>query len=1227
MEVAAGRHIGGGRFEVLARIGEGAAGVVYAVKDRQSDSRLALKTVRRAGPEDLASLKHEFRAVQDITHPNLVRLDELYEDEGLWFFTMELVDGKDWLSYVRPDGRAPDVPALRATLVQIVEALVALHAKGLVHRDVKPTNVLVSAGGQVKILDFGIASAARTVDPSMEGVIVGTLAYMPPEQLLAEQPRPDWDFYAVGAMLYQALTGELPYADRRGHLWDAKLQGPPTPVREVDTAATAPPLPDDLADLCDALLRSDASDRPNAEGILHALGIGVAPSGKHAIARETFVGRRAELAALRDASNAVAEGHPVAVLVEGPSGVGKSALVRHFLDELEGEALVFQGRCHEREYVPYKGIDAIVDDLSEYLFNDDDESLFSSTNSAMRLLPRLFPVLKGVPFFARIDAGSLSLAEGDASELRARIFGAFRELVTQVAKRQRLVLAVDDVQWADGDSLALLGDLLAPPSPPPLLLVCTRRFSEGETAADREGPRASVPSPIALPGDLRVVRLGGLTDDEMTSLASHLSTDADLGEAEVRVLAKESGGHPLFLQELMRSRARGAGGAHGETQLRLDDALWQRVLRLEPTERSLVEATAVAGVPTSLELIASAAGIDRRGLADHTAQLRGASLVKFSGTSAKRRIEPYHDRVREAVLRNLGDEALRAWHERLARVLDASAGRDVERLALHWEGAGDAPRAATLLRQAGDRASQALAFDHAVELYRRSRALAGPSKELDLALAEALFNAGQGRDGGTAFLALAERETDRTALELRVRAANSFFGSGYFDEGVDAIRGVLRAVGLGFPKGRLSVILSILWRRLRIRLRGFELAARDPASVPAQELLRFDACTAAGFGLGMADTVRGQSLQFLAARLALDLGDPRRAARALCGFALGLSSGGVSVAKITAAAIAKARELAKDLGDPYLDGLVSAASGFATFMIDEWVQAEEFLRAGEEAFRNVRGASYELSTCRMMRGRALLQLGRLTDLAVYQGPSLRDAIRRNDVYAISNTQATVSALLALAHDDVALAESEVAAALKLLSGYSFKLQHVYCIQAGCTMDLYRGAPEGVLARLEENGPALRASLFERVQSIRVSFDSLRGRAHLALAERSAQGRGDHLARAATAARRLGKQRLPVAAAHGQLLRAGVAGIAGDKEAAARLLRSAIAGFDDRAIALHAAAARLALARLATEDEARQLTATAMRAFEDQGVVAPERYAAHYAPGFGLRGESHAAKKP
>jgi tetratricopeptide (TPR) repeat protein len=529
------------------------------------------------------------------------------------------------------------------------------------------------------------------------------------------------------------------------------------------------------------------------------------------------------------------------------------------------------------------------------------------------------------------------------------------------------------------------------------------------------------------------------------------------------------------LQELMRQRAHGTAGP----RLRLDDALWDRVRRLQPTERSLVEASAVAGVPTSLDLVAAAAGIGRNVLAQHMATLRGLNLVKISASGTTRRIEPYHDRVREAVVRNLGDDAMRGWHGRLARAIDASAERDVERLALHWEGAGDASRAAALLREAGDRASQAFAFDQAVELYQRAFALGGGrrSKDLELALAQALFDAGRGEEAGRAFLALAGDEADRPALELRVRAANAYFGSGYYKEAIAAMQSVLDAVDIRFPQKRLQVIASILWNRFLVQRRGFALADRSPATVPAQEVLRSDVCTDAAFGIGMADTVRGQTLHGVGVRLALDLGDARRAARSLCGFALAASTGGRKGAALTEAAIHKARQLASGLADPSIDALTNTVAGIAAYMIEDFIAAERYLGVGTERFQEVRGVTYELATARMMHGRSLAQLGRFDRMAAYQGPPLRDAIRRNDVYTTNNTRSTVSTLLSLVRDNVAACEAELAETARVLVSYQFQLQHVFSLLAACAMDLYRDAPDGVLARLDASRRDLRDSLF------------------------------------------------------------------------------------------------------------------------------------------------------
>ncbi len=189
------------RFEVVRRIGEGGAGFVYEAIDRERDARVALKMLRVLDGEMLFRLKEEFRALQDIEHPNLIRLFELVSDQGFWFFTMELVEGANFAAYVSGSAEVPsrsrtreaaaiDMPTapsgsgarpaapkrgreawefdetrLRASLHQLAHGLVALHSAGKVHRDITPSNVLVSDGGRVVILDFGLVRDAVEAGP------------------------------------------------------------------------------------------------------------------------------------------------------------------------------------------------------------------------------------------------------------------------------------------------------------------------------------------------------------------------------------------------------------------------------------------------------------------------------------------------------------------------------------------------------------------------------------------------------------------------------------------------------------------------------------------------------------------------------------------------------------------------------------------------------------------------------------------------------------------------------------------------------------------------------------------------------------------------------------------------------------------------------------------------------------------------------------------------------
>ena len=249
------------RFQLIRPLGEGGFGVVYEAFDRDRSARVALKLLRDGEGAALYRFKREFRALADVSHPNLVALDELLSDGGYWFFTMELVRGVPVVAYVRPSdgldgagephgnqqGRLSET-RLRSSLGQLADALNAIHRLGIVHRDIKPSNVLVTAKGRVVVLDFGLVSEhpIGTLDSDTSvgdvGVILGTPAYMAPEQATSDPVTPAADWYSVGVVLYQALTGRLPFIGQSGDVLEAKRWSTPPPPREL-----VPDTPEDLS--------------------------------------------------------------------------------------------------------------------------------------------------------------------------------------------------------------------------------------------------------------------------------------------------------------------------------------------------------------------------------------------------------------------------------------------------------------------------------------------------------------------------------------------------------------------------------------------------------------------------------------------------------------------------------------------------------------------------------------------------------------------------------------------------------------------------------------------------------------------------------------------------------------------------------------------------------------------------------------------------------------------
>jgi serine/threonine protein kinase/tetratricopeptide (TPR) repeat protein len=729
------------RFEILSRLGAGGMGVVYLALDRKRNVRVALKALPKLDADPLLSFKQEFRALQDVQHPNLVGLGELFEEEGRWFFTLELIEGIDLLSYVRPDENSelygqtiaqdrmmtvrhtavtltdltradpdhhsgPEQPAsavfdegrIRSAFAQLADALLALHAAGKVHRDIKPANVLVTQEGRVVVLDFGLVldfmdAKNDTRDPS------GTLVYMAPEQAETTAVGPSADWYSFGVVLYQALTGRLPFRGSAPQVLLAKMRSSPQRPREL-----CPEIPRDLDELCAKLIVPDPHQRPSGEQILRTLVEGDtvelpltrSASRANRPAHAEFVGRTTELQTMSWTLAGTRQTGAAAIAVIGESGLGKSALARRFIElaaESQG-ALVFSGRCYAREMIRYKAFDGIVDALANHLrrLSKDVKQLLPD---GIATLAQVFPVLKRVKAIAEISPVVL-----DPGQLRAQAFGVFRALLQKLAADRPVILYVDDLQWADGDSFALLSSILKAPEPPRIMFLATMRpggeaLLEQVTVAKR-------------------IMLAPLPIEDGEELARRLLAETRPGANDgARTLASDAAGHPLFIQELVRAMVELGTESVGK----LDDVMKARIDHLDSDARLLFDLVCVAGAPIAEDVLARASGSDAATFDRTLASLRTRSFVRLSSARGERTLEPYHDRVREAGTAVLSEKSTVERHKNIALALEDLGRVDPERLAVHWRGAGDLEKALQYTAQAAQVAMGALAFHHAAGLF------------------------------------------------------------------------------------------------------------------------------------------------------------------------------------------------------------------------------------------------------------------------------------------------------------------------------------------------------------------------------------------------------------------------------------------------------------------------------------------------------------------------------
>ncbi|HEX5063787.1 MAG TPA: AAA family ATPase [Kofleriaceae bacterium] len=1197
------------RFRIVRCIGSGATGDVYEAVDRDRGGRTAIKALRLQHPLAINRFKHEFRVLQDLEHPNLVSLGELIEENGRLFFTMELVDGNHFLNYVRPNGTGFDETRLRHAFAELGTALEALHARGVVHRDLKPSNVLATDDDRIVLLDFGLALDLEDQGPAWSGPnIVGTPHYMSPEQAAGQPAGPASDWYSAGVMLYEALTGGPPHEGSVMKILTDKQSVEPTPPAALD-----PAIPADLSGLCSALLRFHPAQRPtSATGIRQVRREPRRRSSKRITGTPTqgplFVGRQAELMQLRAIldSDVVRDGAPAVVLIRGESGVGKTTLARAFLRSIENDALVVRGRCFERESVPYKAFDGVVDGLTRVLGRMEPAVAAAMLPLHAAALADVFPDLKRVKAFA--DAPTSNAAAH--RDLRDHVFGALRELLVRLGRRHTLALAIDDLQWADEDSLALLEEIVRQPDAPPLMLLATLRPRNAPGVADIEARiRAACPQ-------IRTIELGPLEPAASQELAERLCALHDVRDRlDAKQLADEAAGHPLFLDELVRHAASGGTGGG----LRLDDALWERAAALDPKARVVLEVVSLAGEPLHHDTIVRAADLAPEQLVRVLSLLRVANLVRTTGAGADDSVEPYHDRVRAAIVGHLDADRRRELHHALAIALEASQRRGHEpMLAFHWQEAGRSDLAAGHAAAAAAAAVDTLAFERAVRFYRLALELGHPDRgELLTRLGEALGLDGRGPEAADAYLAAADTTTAvEVAIERRRLAAEQLLISGHIDRGIELISTVLATLGMGLPATPQRALASLVLRRGLLRARGLRFRERQEGSVAASELTRVDLCWSVAGGLAMVDTIRGADFQTRHLLLALRAGEPTRVARALATEGGFHSVGGVRSRRRAAKLFAEARALLARHPSEYVASMLTGSECIHAYQAGEWRRALELARKAELEIRNQKAtATWEHDTVDFFTLYSLFYLGEVRELAILAPALLRLATGRGDLFGATNLRVGLVNAAWLVPGDVEAAREHLADATRQWTARWFHLQHYHHMFGEAHVALYAGEAEAGRRALLARWPALKASQILRISLIREEDRHLRARMAIAAAFEGAPDRDALLREAAANAKDVSRVSEPAVAPLGELALAAVDHMRGDDERAVTRLRACVTAFERAEMGTYAAAARAALGRTLGGDEGAALVRAAEDAMHAQSVADPARWFAMLAPGF------------
>ena len=721
-----------GRYRLDSELGRGGMGTVYRATDLELHREVAVKVLSatRQDSDARERLIREARAAAALNHPHIVTIHDVGESGGFPFLVMELVGGPR-LSQARPT----DLSRVVAIAIQICAALEHAHENSIVHRDLKPDNVLLSGttdSSNVKLADLGLALPAYGARISRSGVIVGTAAYMAPEQALGQTVDARTDLYALGVLLYELTTGRVPFAgDDPLTIVSQHVHAPVVPPRVLRSD-----LPRALEAIIVKLLAKDPAQRYSSAAetraaLLDALSGKEEPSPTDsapavaildALSRGRLVGRNEELMEARELWKRAREGRGHAMLLSGEPGAGKTRLAREITIQAAVDgAIVLSGGCYEYEaatpYLPF------VEAFRRWAREEtDDAKLREFLGEAATQISKLAPEIETRlgPFPERQSL--------PAHEERLLFFDAVAQVFSNIARKQALLFYADDLHWADRGTLWLLSHLMRQLREERVLIVGAYR----ETELDRAHPLAK--SLVDWNRERLITRivLRRFNESETGDQLGALLGERVSGEFAVAV-HRETEGNPFFVEEVLKaliergSVRRESGKWHRCDMAQLlipqsvKEAIGHRLDRVSQNCNEVLRVSAILGKVFTFDELSAAAEQNEDVLLDALDEATNAQLIApGSGDS----FTFTHDKIREVLYEELNPIRRRRLHRHVAEGLERNRGKfccAVEKLAHHYIQAGDHEQGLKYSKQAAEEAAHVFAFDEAIAAYGRAR--------------------------------------------------------------------------------------------------------------------------------------------------------------------------------------------------------------------------------------------------------------------------------------------------------------------------------------------------------------------------------------------------------------------------------------------------------------------------------------------------------------------------